>query len=137
MTTIKNCKLIDIPKILDYRGNLAVIETNTLPFEFKRVYYLYDIPSQVTRGGHSHKEQSEFLIALSGSFDVVINDGTEKKKITLNKPNIGLLIDRNIWRELENFSSGAVCLVLASDVYDEKDYIREYTDFLSSKSNLY
>jgi len=98
---------------------------------------LYDIPSQVTRGGHSHKEQSEFLIALSGSFDVVINDGTEKKKITLNKPNIGLLIDRNIWRELENFSSGAVCLVLASDVYDEKDYIREYTDFLSSKSNLY
>jgi len=130
MKNIDNCKLIDIPKVLDHRGNLAVIEAKTLPYEFKRVYYLYDIPSGASRGGHSHKEQVEFLVALSGSFDVMLKDGISSKKITLNKPNIGLLIGKNIWRELENFSSGAVCLVLASDIFDEKDYIRDYEEYL-------
>ena len=120
---------INIPKIEDYRGNIAVIENDVLPFEVKRVYYLYDIPSTAARGGHAHKEQSEFLIAISGSFDLVLNNGNTIQKITLNKPDKGLLIPINIWRELENFSSGAVCLVLASAVFDEQDYIRDFQDY--------
>lgn len=124
--------LISIPKILDHRGNIAIIEGNTLPFEFKRVYYLFDVPSSASRGGHSHKNQEEFLIALSGSFDVILNDGTTTEKVTLNKPDKGLLITTNIWRELENFSSGAICLVLASDVFEEHDYIRDFDTFLSN-----
>jgi len=131
MTSINNCKIIEIPKILDQRGNLAVIEKNTLPYKFKRIYYLYDVPSNAHRGGHAHKEQLEFLIALSGSFDVVLKDRNSQKKITLNKPNKGLLINKDIWRELENFSSGSVCLVLASDEFDEDDYIRNYKDYLA------
>jgi dTDP-4-dehydrorhamnose 3,5-epimerase-like enzyme len=126
-----NFKIIDIPKIEDYRGNLAIIENEVLPYEIKRVYYLYDVPSTAHRGGHSHKEQLEFLIPLSGSFDVLLKDGIQTQKVTLNKPNKGLLINKNIWRELENFSSGTVCLVLASDVFEEEDYIRNYDDFLS------
>ena len=122
-----------IPKIEDNRGNLSVIENQTLPFEFKRVYYLYDVPSGAERGGHSHVEQKEFLIALSGSFDVVLNDGIEKKTITLNKPFEGLLINPGIWRELNNFSSGSVCLVIASAVFDESDYIREFDEFIDYK----
>ena len=125
-------QLISLPKIEDRRGNLSVIENDTIPFEIKRVYYVYDIPSGVERGGHSHKELKEFLVALSGSFDVVLNDGNEIKKITLNKPNEGLLINPGIWRELKNFSSGAVCLVLASNVYVEDDYIRDLDEFLHS-----
>lgn len=127
-------KIIDIPKIEDRRGNLSVIEKEVIPFDIKRVYYLYDVPSDAYRGGHAHKEQYEFLIALSGSFEVVLDDGFEKQKVMLNKPNRGLLIPTMIWRELENFSSGAVCLVLASDVFDEADYIRDYERFISSKS---
>jgi mannose-6-phosphate isomerase-like protein (cupin superfamily) len=96
----------------------------------KRVYYLYDVPSGAERGGHSHKVQQEFLIALSGSFTVVLNDGKEKKSITLNKPNQGLLIPNGIWRELENFSSGSVCLVIASEVFEEEDYIRDFETFI-------
>lgn len=122
-------ELISIPKILDHRGNLAIIEGDTLPFGFKRVYYLFDVPSSARRGGHSHKKQEEFLIALSGSFDVILNDGTTVQKVTLNKPDKGLLIGTNIWRELDNFSSGAVCLVLASDLFDEEDYIRDFEVF--------
>ncbi len=122
---------IDIPKIEDFRGNIAIIEKNVIPFEAKRIYYLYDVPSSARRGGHAHKNQTEFLIALSGSFDVVLNDGSETQIITLNKPNKGLLIKTNIWRELENFSSGSVCLVLASDVFDEEDYIRDFDKFLA------
>ncbi|WP_274476020.1 sugar 3,4-ketoisomerase [Mangrovimonas aestuarii] len=121
--------IIDIPKIEDYRGNLSVIEKDILPYSIKRVYYLYDVPSNAYRGGHAHKEQLEFLIPLSGSFEVVLDDGVSKTKIMLNKPNKGLLIPTGIWRELENFSSGAVCLVLASDVFDEEDYIRDYKEF--------
>ena len=128
-----NIKLIDIPKIHDVRGNLAVIEGECIPFVIKRVYYLYDVPSDAYRGGHSHKEQLEFLVALSGSFEVILNDGTTKQSIMLNKPDKGLLIPTGIWRELENFSSGSVCLVIASGEFDESDYIRDYDTFLSSK----
>ena len=127
-------KIIDIPKIEDRRGNLSVIEKEVIPFDIKRVYYLYDVPSDAYRGGHAHKEQYEFLIALSGSFEVVLDDGFEKQKVMLNKPNKGLLIPTMIWRELENFSSGAVFLVVASDVFDEADYIRDYERFISSKN---
>ena len=134
MSTLNNCKLISIPKIEDPRGNLSVIEKNVIPFEIKRVYYLYDIPSGAERGGHSHIEQQEFLVALSGSFDVILNDGQNINKITLNKPFEGLLIPNGIWRELKNFSSGAVCFVIASDVFSEEDYIREYEDFVNLKN---
>ncbi|OBQ55556.1 WxcM-like domain-containing protein [Tamlana sp. s12] len=126
-------KIINIPKISDPRGNLSVIEKDCIPFGIKRVYYLYDVPSDSYRGGHAHKEQLEFLIALSGSFEVILDNGKYKEKVMLNKPNKGLLIPTRMWRELENFSSGAVCLVLASDVYDEVDYIRDYDEFLESK----
>ncbi|WP_370100246.1 sugar 3,4-ketoisomerase [Xanthomarina gelatinilytica] len=135
-TTIDNLELIEIPKIEDKkgRGNLSVIEKDCIPFSVKRVYYLYDVPSNAYRGGHAHKNLYQFLIALSGSFDVVLDDGNQKTKITLNKPNKGLLIPNGIWRELENFSSGSVCLVLASEEYDESDYIRKYKKFLSYKN---
>lgn len=98
--TIDNCQVLDIPKIADHRGNLAVIEGDTLPFDFKRVYYLYDVPSDAHRGGHAHKEQQEFLIAVSGSFEVILDDGINKKTVTLNKPNKGLLIPTGIWLSL-------------------------------------
>ena len=126
-----NIKLISIPKIKEPRGNLSVIENDTIPFEMKRVYYLYDVPSDAERGGHAHKSLKQFLIALSGSFDVVLNDGFEKQTITLNKPFEGLLINPGIWRELNNFSSGSVCLVIASAVYDEADYIRDFDAFMA------
>ena len=125
-------KIIDIPKITDTRGNLSVIENGTIPYPIKRVYYLYDVPSDSYRGGHSHKEQSEFLIAISGSFSVVLDNGIERETVTLNKPNKGLLIKPGIWRELDNFSSGSVCLVLASDTFSEMDYLRNYNEFKES-----
>ncbi|HKO78484.1 MAG TPA: FdtA/QdtA family cupin domain-containing protein [Flavobacterium sp.] len=125
-----NVQIIEIPKIEDYRGNIAVIEGDCIPFSIKRVYYLFDIPSNSKRGGHAHKEQLELLIPLSGSFDVVLKNGAVKQILTLNKPDKGLLINKYIWRELENFSSGAVCLVLASDVYNEDDYMRDYDQFV-------
>lgn len=134
MSTIQNCKILSIPKIEDPRGNLSVIENDVIPFEIKRVYYLYDVPSGAERGGHSHKEQYEFLVALSGSFDVILNDGNQQKIVTLNKPFEGLLITNGIWREIKNFSSGAVCLVIASDVFSEEDYVREFEDFLKAES---
>ena len=129
-----NIALISIPKIEEPRGNLSVIEHDILPFEMKRVYYLYDVPSGAERGGHAHKNLKQFLIALSGSFDVVLNDGLEQKTITLNKPFEGLLINPGIWRELNDFSSGSVCLVLASAVFDEADYIRDFDEFIKYKS---
>ncbi|MCF6130449.1 FdtA/QdtA family cupin domain-containing protein [Flavobacterium sp. AS60] len=136
MTTIHDAITLDITKVQDTRGNLSVLEGNAVPFEMKRVYYLYDIPSGGRRGGHSHKMQQELLIALSGSFDVILNDGNEQKTVTLNKPNVGLVIPNGIWRELENFSSGSVCLVLASDVFEEADYIRDFADFKLSKNGV-
>jgi len=128
-----NIAIIEIPKIENSLGNIAVIENDVIPFDIKRVYYLYDIPSSSIRGGHSHKNLQQILIAISGSFDVVLKDGASSTTITLNKPDKGLLIKNNTWRELENFSSGAVCLVLASTVYDEDDYIRDFDEFLASK----
>jgi len=133
--TVHDLELISLPKIEDPRGNLSVIEKDSIPFEIKRVYYLYDVPSGAERGGHAHKNIQQFLIALSGSFDVIVHDSKEQKIFTLNKPNQGLLIKMGIWRELKNFSSGAVCLVIASDVFDEDDYIRDFQTFLFSKIN--
>ena len=135
MTTVEDIRIIDIPKIEDHRGNIAVIENQVLPYDVKRVYYLYDVPSTAARGGHAHKNLYQCLIALSGSFDVKLNDGTTTKTVTLNKPDKGLLITKGIWRELENFSSGAVCLVLASEVYLEEDYIRDFDAFLEFKKH--
>jgi dTDP-4-dehydrorhamnose 3,5-epimerase-like enzyme len=126
-------EIIEIPKIENSLGNIAVVENDVIPFEIKRVYYLYDIPSSSIRGGHSHKKLQQVLIAISGSFDVVLKDGISANTVTLNKPNKGLLIKENVWRELENFSSGAVCLVLASTVYEEDDYVRDFKEFLESK----
>lgn len=131
-----NIEILNIPKVEDYRGNIAIIEKDVVPFEIKRVYYLYDVPSSAKRGGHAHKEQLELLIALSGSFDVVLKNGKSSQTVTLNKPDKGLLIKTNVWRELENFSSGAVCLVVVSDVFEEDDYIREYSDYLSYINQL-
>ena len=127
-----NSEIINIAKNKNPSGNYAIIEGNTLPFDIKRVYYLYDIPSGAERGGHSHINQQEFLIAASGSFDVILNDGKATKTVTLNKPDKGLLIKQGVWRELNNFSSGAVCLVMSSDTFEESDYIRDYDDFLKS-----
>lgn len=128
-SSIKDLKIIDIPKVQDPRGNLAFIEKDTIPFSIKRVYYLYDVPSSAHRGGHAHKKLYQVLVALSGSFEVHLKDGENETKITLNKPDKGLLIIPGIWREIGDFSSGSVCLVLASEEYDESDYIRDYEDF--------
>lgn len=126
-------KLIKIPIVHDVRGNLAVLEKDSLPFEIKRIYYLYDVPTDTYRGGHAHKIQQSVIIALSGSFEVVLDDGKERKVELLKKPNEGLFIDTGVWREVQNFSSGAVCLVLASSEYDESEYIRDYDEFLAFK----
>ncbi|MCB0423215.1 MAG: WxcM-like domain-containing protein [Mangrovimonas sp.] len=136
MSSIDNIKMINIPTVLDPRGKLAVVEKDTIPFSINRVYYLYDVPSDAFRGGHAHKKLSQILVALSGSFEVYLKDGKSEVSVTLNKPNKGLLIKPGIWREIGNFSSGSVCLVLASDVFDEADYIRDYDSFLEYKKEL-
>jgi hypothetical protein len=125
-------KIIDIPKITDPRGNLAVVEKDTLPYKVERVYYLYDVPSDSHRGGHAHKKCLELLIAVSGSFTVALDNGVDTKKVTLNKPDKGLLISTMIWRELADFSSGAMCLVLASHEFEESDYIRDKEAFYTA-----
>jgi len=129
---LNDCKLIDLPKISDPRGNLSFIEGGRhIPFEIKRVYYLYDVPGGSDRGSHAHKNLHQFIVAMSGSFDVVLDDGQEKKRFHLNRSYYGLYVCPMMWRYLDNFSSGAVCMVLASSHYDEVDYIRNYTDFIS------
>jgi len=128
---LKDVKIISLPKIEDHRGNLTFIEAKKhIPFEIKRVYYLYDVPGGATRGGHAHKNLEQLIIAISGSFDIILDDGYQRKRIHLNRSYYGLYLPKMIWRELENFSTGAVCLVLASDYYDESDYIRDYEEFL-------
>jgi len=124
-------RLIEFPIVHDPRGNLSFIEgERTIPFPIQRVYYLYDVPGGAVRGGHAHRNLQQVLIALSGSFDVVLDDGSERKKIFLNRSWHGLLIPSMVWRELENFSSGAVCLVLASEYFEEAEYIRDHEQFL-------
>ncbi len=128
--SVDDCRIIQLPKHVRESGNITVVENNReLPFEVKRVYYLYDVPGGEERGGHSHKQLYSFLVAASGSFDVLLDDGVSTRTVTLNRPSYGLLIVPGIWRVLNNFSSGSVCLVLTSDYYDESDYIREYEDF--------
>jgi len=126
------CKIIALPKNTDPRGNLTFIEGGVhVPFLIQRVYYLYDVPGGAERGGHAHKELHQLIIAMSGSFDVVLDDGSEKKRFHLNRSYFGLYVCPMIWRELDNFSSGSVCMVLASNRYNENDYYREYADFLN------
>ena len=130
---MNNVKIIKIPNILDRRGNLAHIENKgIIPFSVKNVFYLYDVPSGSKRGGHAHRKLQQLLIAVSGSFDVIINDGSTEETISLNRPNKGLLIPPMIWREMENFSNGSVCLVLASMKYDESDYFRDYKEYVEN-----
>lgn len=124
-------KVLCLPKIIDPRGNLTVAESmKDMPFDIKRVYWVYDVPGGECRGGHAHKECKEFIIAVSGSFHVTLDDGNNKNTYLLNHPYQGLFVETRIWRTLDDFSSGAVCLVLASDLYDEGDYIRDYDEFL-------
>ncbi|TFC93282.1 MULTISPECIES: FdtA/QdtA family cupin domain-containing protein [Cryobacterium] len=132
---VSNCKVIDLPKIQDPRGNLTFIEGNAhVPFDIRRVYYLYDVPGGAERGGHAHKGLSQLIVAMSGSFDVVLDDGTEKRRIHLNRSYQGLYVCPMIWRELDNFSSGSVCMVLASNVYEESDYFRDYSSYIAARS---
>jgi dTDP-4-dehydrorhamnose 3,5-epimerase-like enzyme len=128
---IEECLLIELPKITDPRGNLSFIEGGQqIPFDIKRVYYLYDVPGGSDRGSHAHKNLHQFIVAMSGSFDVVLDDGKEKKRFHLNRSYNGLYVCPMIWRNLDNFSSGSVCMVLASEYYSEVDYIRDYEDFI-------
>jgi hypothetical protein len=133
---LNDCRLMDLPKISDPRGNLSFIEAGKdIPFDIKRVYYLYDVPGGSDRGSHAHKNLHQFIVAMSGSFDVLLDDGTNKKRFHLNRSYNGLYVCPMMWRYLDNFSSGAVCMVLASSYYDEADYIRDYSDFISLTKN--
>lgn len=133
-STVYDCTSIELPINHRQKGNLTVVENGiTVPFDVKRCYYLYDVPGGESRGGHAHKALKQLIIAASGSFDVVLDDGQGKRTFTLNRPYQGLLVVPGIWRELNNFSSGSVCLVLASECYTEDDYIRNYNDFLGWK----
>lgn len=129
-------RLVTLPKISDPRGNLTFIEENRhVPFEIKRVYYLYDVPGGEGRGGHAHYELEQLIIAASGSFDIVLDDGYVRQRFHLNRSYFGLYVPRMIWREMDNFSSASVCLVLASNFYDEADYIRDYAEFVKKVRN--
>lgn len=129
-------KIIELPKITDPRGNLTVAEANkNVPFDIKRTYWVYDVPGGECRGGHAHKQCLEFIVAVSGSFHVTLDNGKEKQTYLLNHPWQGLLVDTGVWRTLDDFSSGAVCMVLASEKFEEEDYIREYDDYLKYMEN--
>jgi hypothetical protein len=134
MASLDQCRIIELPKVTDPRGNLTFIEGNSqIPFDIKRVYYLYDVPGGAERGGHAHKNLSQLIIAMSGSFDVILDDGENKKRVHLNRSYQGLFVCPMIWRELDNFSSGSVCLVLASNLYSEDDYFREKHEFMRKR----
>ena len=133
-STVSNCSIIDLSKEHTNAGNLTVVENdNNNSFEVKRIYYLYDVPGGEERGGHAHYELEQYIIAASGSFDVILDDGINKKKFNLNRPHLALHVVPGLWRELNNFSSGSICLVLASEKYDENDYIRNFNDFIKLK----
>jgi len=132
--SIDACQIVSLPKISDPRGNLTFIEAGShIPFDIQRVYYLYDVPGGAERGGHAHKDLHQLIIAMSGSFDVVLDDGKDKKRVHMNRSYSGLYVCPMIWRELDNFSSGAVLMVLASNKYDETDYYRDYADFMRGR----
>jgi WxcM-like, C-terminal. len=134
--SVNECKLLDLPKISDARGNLTFIEGNNhVPFDIKRVYYLYDVPGGAERGEHAHKDLHQLIVAISGSFDVILNDGHEERRFHLNRSYFGLYVCPMMWRGLDNFSSGSVCMVLASSIYDESDYIRERELFFQLAQN--
>jgi len=129
-SVLNDCKIVNFPKVTDYRGNLSFIEENKqVPFKIRRVYYLYDVPSGASRGGHAHKALHQVVIALSGSFDVILDDGYRRRSFFLNRPHYGIYIPPKVWREIENFSSNSVALSLVSQVYDESDYVRDYDEF--------
>ena len=131
---ISDCRIIDLPKFLDARGNLSFAENfKQIPFEIKRTYWLYDVPGGECRGGHAYRENEEFIIALSGAFDVLVDDGKEKRTFTLNRSYYGLYIPKGLWREMKNFSSNAFALEFGSKGYNEQDYIRDYDEFLNLK----
>ena len=135
ISRVYDCSILEIDKHHNEKGNLSVVENGvTVPFDVTRVYYLYDVPGGESRGGHAHKKLQQFIVAASGSFDVTLDDGELKRTFTLNRPYLGLLVVPGIWREIDNFSSGSVCLVLASTRYDQADYIRDYEKFKSYKN---
>jgi len=128
-----NCRIIDLPKISDPRGNLTFIEGgNHIPFDIKRVYYLYDVPGGAERGAHGHRRLQQFIVAMSGSFDVILDDGFDTRTIHMNRSYYGLYVSPMMWRDITNVSSGAVLMVLASELYDESDYFRDYSEFLTA-----
>ncbi len=131
--SIDNCRIIDLPRINDPRGNLTFVEADVhIPFGIKRVYYLYDVPGGAERGGHAHRDLHQLVIAMSGSFDIHLDDGASKKTFHMNRSYFGLYIPTMIWREIDNFSSGAVCMVLASERYSEADYYRDHDEFVQA-----
>ncbi len=132
---VNECEIVEIPIVHNDSGNISVLENNlNIPFAIQRIYYLYDVPMGAERGGHAHYALEQYIIAASGSFTFVLDDGTEKREVFLNHPNKALYIKPGIWREMKDFSSGSICLVLASLKYDEQDYIRDYNDFLKYKN---
>lgn len=137
MTRVDDCRLLELPRIVRPQGSITPIEGGKqAPFDIARVYYLYDVPGGESRGGHAHKQLLQLMVSVMGSFDVVLDDGFTRRRVSLNRSYYGLYLPNLIWRELENFSSGAICVVLASQPYEESDYIRKYSDFVRYKSTL-
>jgi hypothetical protein len=135
--TVTDCGIIDLPRINDPRGNLTFIEgTRHIPFTIRRTYWIYDVPGGEIRGGHSYRTLQELIIAVSGSFDVVVDDGSNKRVFSLNRSYYGLYVPNLIWRDLENFSTNSLCLILASDIYSESDHVRDYGQFLAMKGKV-
>lgn len=136
MSTVNDVRIVELPKFLDARGNLSFVEQNNhIPFEIKRTYWIYDVPGGEERGGHAFKENQEFIVALSGAFDVVVDDGANKKTFTLNRSYYGLYVPAGLWRTMENFSTNSLALEFGSEHYSEEDYIREYGDFIKLKQD--
>ena len=135
MTTIDDCRLLDFPRITSRQGSITPLEAKkSVPFDIARMFYIYDVPGGANRGGHAHRESEQLIVSIMSSFDVVLDDGSNRRTVTLNRAYYGLYVPQLIWSELVNFSSGAVCLVLASDLYSEKDYFRRYEDFIRARS---